>query len=113
MSQTNAGASIIGLGIAVGLIFLFGAIASRIVLGSSGIIMFLMGAGLAYTAGFWAAAIPSRALPQASPRVVAHGLSAVLALHYLSMFSQIQLFSKTSFAYALAIAGAVLAGSKR
>ena len=113
MSQTNAGASIVGIGIAVGLIFLFGAIASRIVLGSSGIVMFFIGAGLAYIAGFWAAAIPSRALPQASPRVVAHGLSAVLVLHYLSMFSQMQLFSKTSFAYALAIAGAVLAGSRR
>jgi hypothetical protein len=87
-------------------------IAGKIVLGSSGILMFLVGAALAWVAGF-GSAIPARILPQASRSLIAYGLCMLLALHYVLISSQIDFFSKTSLAYALAIVGAASAVSKR
>lgn len=110
VSDTNTPSSIAGVGIAVVLIVLFAMVASRIVFGSSGFVAFFIGAGLAWIAGFGAVVIPGRLLPTASTHLIAWGLCALLVFHYLWNFSQIQLFSKTSLAYALAIVGARYGG---
>jgi hypothetical protein len=106
-SNVSARASIGGLFFALALIWIFGRIASTVVLSQeNGFIMFILGTGMALAAGYGAVAIPHRFISRASLDVIGYGLIVIVAIHLITQLSHFNLFSKSTFAYLCAILGA-------